>query len=96
MRDLPLLVVFDEPTSALDPQTEHGLFERIAETARSGANTAGTITLLISHRFSTVRMADHIVVLADGRILEQGSHTELMRRDGLYAELYGLQSRAYR
>jgi ATP-binding cassette subfamily B protein len=63
---------------------------------RFGANTAGTITLLISHRFSTVRMADLIVVLADGRILEQGSHAGLMRRDGLYAELYRLQSRPYR
>lgn len=96
MRDRPLLVILDEPTSALDPQTEHALFERIAASARAGANTAGTITLLISHRFSTVRMADLIVVLADGRVLEQGSHAELMQRNGLYAELYRLQSRAYR
>ncbi|HEX2037649.1 MAG TPA: ABC transporter ATP-binding protein [Chloroflexota bacterium] len=96
MRPRPLLVVFDEPTSALDPQTEHALFERIAAAARSGADDAGTITVLVSHRFSTVRMADKIVVLGDGRIVEQGSHAELMRRDGPYAELYRLQSRAYR
>jgi len=96
MHEQPLLVVFDAPTSALDPQAEHALFERIAATARSGANTAGTVTLLISHCFSTVRMADHIVALADGRILERGGHAELLRRGGLYAELYRLQSRAYR
>lgn len=95
MRDDPLLVVFDEPTAALDAQTEHALFERFAAAARAGAS-AGTVTVLVSHRFSTVQMADLIVVLDRGRIVEQGSHRELMRRDGLYAELYRLQSRAYR
>ena len=96
MRSRPLLVVFDEPTSALDPQTEHALFERIAAAARGGRNAAGTVTVLVSHRFSTVRMADRIVVLDGGRIREEGTHQELLRRGGPYAELYRLQSRAYR
>jgi ABC-type multidrug transport system fused ATPase/permease subunit len=95
MRAQPLLVTFDEPTAALDTQTEHALFERLAAAAHSGAS-AGAITVLVSHRFSTVRMADLIVVLDHGRILEQGSHQDLMRHGGLYAELYRLQSRAYR
>jgi ATP-binding cassette subfamily B protein len=95
MRDDPLLVVFDEPTAALDAQTEHALFERFAAAARAGS-AHGTVTLLVSHRFSTVRMADLIVVLDGGRVLESGSHAELMAAGGLYAELYRLQSRAYR
>jgi ATP-binding cassette subfamily B protein len=95
MRECPLLVVFDEPTAALDAQTEHALFERFAEAARAGSR-AGTVTLLVSHRFSTVRMADLIVVLDGGRVREAGSHAELMAAGGLYAELYQLQSRAYR
>jgi len=68
-----LLVLFDEPTAALDAPTEHALFERFAAAARNG-QSAGTVTVLVSHRFSTVRMADRIVVLAGGRIIEQGSH----------------------
>ena len=95
MRDDPLLVVFDEPTAALDPQTEHALFERFAAAARTGS-AHGTVTLLVSHRFSTVRMADLIVVLDAGRVCESGSHAELMAAGGLYAELYRLQSRSYR
>lgn len=95
MRTDPLLVVFDEPTAALDAQTEHALFERFAAAARAG-ESRGTVTLLVSHRFSTVRMADLIVVLDAGRVLEQGSHEALMAAGGLYAELYGLQSQAYR
>jgi ABC-type multidrug transport system fused ATPase/permease subunit len=91
----PLLVIFDEPTAALDAQTEHALFERFAEAAHSGMS-AGAVTVLVSHRFSTVRMADLIVVLDRGWIPEQGSHQDLMRHGGLYAELYRLQSRAYR
>jgi ATP-binding cassette subfamily B protein len=95
MRRDPLLVVFDEPTAAIDAPTEHALFERFAAAARSRASS-GTVTLLISHRFSTVRMADLILVIAGGRIVEQGSHDDLVRLGGLYAELYGLQAAAYR
>ena len=94
MREAPLLIVFDEPTAALDPPTEHALFERFAEAARR-ESSAGTITLLVTHRFSTIGMADLIVVLDQGRIVEQGSHAELLQLDGLYAELYQLQSRGY-
>jgi ATP-binding cassette subfamily B protein len=96
MRQSPLLLILDEPTASLDAQTEHQLFERYAEAARTWAEEAGTITLLISHRFSTVRMADLILVMNEGSIAEMGSHAELMGRGGLYAELYELQARAYR
>jgi ATP-binding cassette subfamily B protein len=95
MRQAPLLAVFDEPTAALDAHTEHALFERFAAAARDGRER-GTVTLLVSHRFSTVATADLIVVLDGGRIREQGSHRELMARGGLYAELFELQSRGYR
>lgn len=95
MRQEPLLVVFDEPTAALDAPTEHALFERFAQAARTGGSR-GTVTLLVSHRFSTVRMADLILVMEGGAIREQGSHAELTAQRGLYAELYELQSRAYR
>jgi ATP-binding cassette subfamily B protein len=96
MRDLPLLVVLDEPTASLDAPTEHAIFERSMTRARRAAAEAGAITLLISHRFSTVLMADLIVVLDDGRILERGTHRELLRLGGKYAELFELQARAYR
>ncbi|MCC2307516.1 ABC transporter ATP-binding protein [Cellulomonas chengniuliangii] len=96
MREAPLLLVLDEPTSALDAQAEHELFERYAENARRVGELTGAITLLVSHRFSTVRMADLILVVADGRIAEQGSHAELVSQGGLYAELFNLQAAAYR
>jgi ATP-binding cassette subfamily B protein len=95
MREHPLLLVFDEPTASLDPQTEHALFERIAAQTRESADD-GRVTLLISHRFSTVRMADQIVVLDGGSLLEHGTHADLLGRGGLYAELCGLQAKAYR
>lgn len=95
MREAPLLLILDEPTSALDAHAEHALFERYASAARSAAHTTGAITLLVSHRFSTVRMADHIVVLADGKVVEQGDHHTLTAAGGLYAELYGIQAHAY-
>jgi ATP-binding cassette, subfamily B, bacterial len=99
MRPTPLLMVLDEPTAALDAETEHALFERYASAARLGDSASidvGTITILVSHRFSTVRMADLIVVLDGSRLVEVGSHDELMQRDGPYADLYGIQAAAYR
>jgi ATP-binding cassette subfamily B protein len=96
MRDQPLVLVLDEPTASLDAETEHQLFDRYVQAARRTRAAFGGITILVSHRFSTVRAADLIVVLKDGRVVESGSHAELMARRGLYAELFGLQARAYR
>jgi ATP-binding cassette subfamily B protein len=97
MRDEPLLLVLDEPTAALDAETEHALFERYAAAARrEGDASSGRITVLVSHRFSTVRMADLIVVLDGARVVEVGRHDELMARNGQYAELYRIQAAAYR
>lgn len=97
MRDGPLLLVLDEPTAALDAETEHALFERYAAAAHGGGeNASGRITILVSHRFSTVRMADLIVVLDGARLVEVGTHEELMAKSGQYAELYGIQAAAYR
>jgi ATP-binding cassette subfamily B protein len=95
MRDLPLLLILDEPTASLDAITEAALFERYLS-ARQLAAQSGAITLLVSHRFSTVRMADLIIVLDEGRIVASGDHASLVRAGGLYAELYELQARAYR
>ena len=95
MRDQPLLLVLDEPTAALDAETEHALFERYAAAMR-GPGGNGRITVLVSHRFSTVRMADLIVVLDGARLVEVGTHDELMARKGQYSELYGIQAAAYR
>jgi len=95
MRDQPLLLILDEPTAALDAETEHALFQRYAAAAR-GNDGSGRITILVSHRFSTVRMADLIVVLDGARLVEVGTHDELMAKKGQYAELYGIQAAAYR
>ena len=95
MRDRPLLLVLDEPTAALDAETEHALFERYAEAARDDSHD-GRITILVSHRFSTVRMAGLIVVLDGARLVESGSHEELMAKGGQYSQLYGIQASAYR
>jgi ATP-binding cassette subfamily B protein len=94
MRDEPLVVALDEPTAALDAETEHQLFERYAGRARH-ARRNESITILVSHRFSTVRMADLIVVLDGARVAEVGSHEELMARGGRYSELYQIQAKAY-
>lgn len=97
MRDGPLVLVLDEPTSALDAESEHALFERYAAAAKgNGTNDAGRITILVSHRFSTVRMADLIVVLDGSHVVEIGSHEELTAKGGTYAQLYGIQAAAYR
>ena len=101
MRDEPLVQVLDEPTAALDAETEHALFERYAAAAREGFRPdgngrTGRITILVSHRFSTVRMADLIVVLDGARVAEVGRHEELLARGGPYAELYRIQAAAYR
>jgi len=96
MRAEPLLLLLDEPTASLDAATEHALFERFATQARRAADRSGAITFLVSHRFSTVRMADLILVIEDGRVAERGTHDDLMAADGRYAELYRLQARSYR
>ena len=97
MRERPLVLVLDEPTAALDAETEHALFERYAAAARSpGDGREGRVVILVSHRFSTVRMADQIVVLDGSRVVESGSHEALLARHGRYAELYGIQAAAYR
>jgi ATP-binding cassette subfamily B protein len=95
MRERPLLLILDEPTSALDAHAEHELFERYAQSARAVAKATGGIAIFVSHRFSTVRMADLIVVVDGGRIAEQGTHADLVTRDGIYAELFALQAAAY-
>jgi len=84
------MVILDEPTAALDARAEYETFNRFAELV------SGQMVLLISHRFSTVRMADRIVVLQEGGILEEGTHAQLLARNGLYAELFRLQAEGYR
>ncbi|WP_420130063.1 ABC transporter ATP-binding protein [Longimicrobium sp.] len=94
MRRDPLVVIFDEPTASLDAPTEHALFERYVHEARSGA-ARGAVTLLVTHRFSTVRSADLILVIDRGTVAELGGHEDLLLNDGLYAELYLMQARSY-
>jgi ATP-binding cassette subfamily B protein len=89
MRDAQILIL-DEPTAALDAQAEYDLFARIRELTRD--KTA----IFISHRFSTVRIADRILVIENGELIEQGSHEELLALDGRYAELFELQASSYR
>ncbi len=86
----PQLLILDEPTAALDARAEHQIFSRFVEL------TQGKCAVLISHRFSTVRMADRILVLHEGSLLENGSHHELLKKGGHYAELFSLQASGYR
>jgi ATP-binding cassette subfamily B protein len=88
MRDAEVLIL-DEPTSALDPEREFEIFQQFREL------TKGKTTILISHRFSTVRMADRILVIDDGQLVESGSHAELLAQDGLYAKLFHMQAQGY-
>jgi ATP-binding cassette subfamily B protein len=89
MRDAPVLIL-DEPTASLDARAEYEIFLRFRELA------ADRTAILISHRFSTVRMADRILVLEGGRLLEQGTHAELLALGGKYAGLFNLQAEGYR
>jgi ATP-binding cassette subfamily B protein len=89
LRDSQLFIL-DEPTAALDARSEYQVFQRFAEL------TAGKMALFISHRFSTVRMADRIVVLESGRIVEEGTHDKLTQMGGRYAEMFELQAASYR
>jgi ATP-binding cassette subfamily B protein len=89
MRDAQVLIL-DEPTAALDARAEYEAFLRFAELTR------GRMAVIISHRFSTVRMADRILVLRGGELIDQGTHDELVAKGGLYAELFSLQAAGYR
>lgn len=91
----PTVLVLDEPTAALDPQSEHDIFAAFAERARALGRSNGAITVLVSHRFSTVTMTDLIVVLDGGRVVETGSHAELMAAGGIYRGLFDAQARGY-
>jgi ATP-binding cassette subfamily B protein len=84
------IVILDEPTSALDARAEYEVFQRFI------GLTKGKTSIIISHRFSTVRMADRILVLKDGKVLEMGTHEQLLDKQGLYAELFDLQAEGYR
>lgn len=96
MRDHPLLIVLDEPTASLDAPSEAALFERYREAPRRLGETNGSITILVSHRFSTVHMADMILVLDGGTVTESGDHATLLASGGGYAELFTLQAAGYR
>jgi len=84
------IVILDEPSSALDPKAEMNIFSKLKKLMQ------GKSALIISHRYSTVKMADKILVLDKGRIVEQGSHKDLIKMDGKYASLYHTQARGYK
>ena len=93
-RSQPLLLVLDEPTAALDPEAERDLWDRYTSRSEAIAGNGG-ITVIVSHRLSTVRSADLIVVIDRGRVVEVGNHADLIAADGRYAELFALQAQAY-
>lgn len=95
MRDQPLLIVLDEPSASLDAPSEAALFDRYREASRRLGEVNGAITILVSHRFATVHMADTIVVMTNGTVAEAGDHATLMADGGLYAELFALQAAGY-
>ncbi|MGK8502887.1 ATP-binding cassette domain-containing protein [Nocardia asiatica] len=90
-----LLFVLDEPTASLDAPSEHAIFRKYMARSRASAEQTGAVTIVVSHRFSTVAEADLVLVMERGRLVEQGSHTELMARRGTYAEFYDIQAAAY-
>ena len=89
MRERADIMVLDEPTAAMDAEAEAEVFQRFRGLSQT------RMGIVISHRFSTVRMADHIIVLERGRVVEQGSHAELMQQNGRYAHLFTLQAEGY-
>ncbi|MEO3807444.1 ABC transporter ATP-binding protein [Sphaerisporangium sp. B11E5] len=95
VRPEPLLFILDEPTASLDAPSEHAVFTRYGERSRAIAAATGAITVLVSHRFSTVADADLILVMAGGRLVEMGTHDELLMRKGTYSDLYGMQVAAH-
>ncbi|MFD4342572.1 ABC transporter ATP-binding protein [Streptomyces anulatus] len=95
MRTDPLLLLLDEPAAALDAAAEHALFERFAAGSAVVGATSGAVTLFVSHRFSTVRLAQRIIVLGGGRVIETGTHEALMAEQGAYHEMFTLQADAY-
>lgn len=95
MRDQPLLMLLDEPAASLDPESEHAIYEQYAKRAATMRERNGGITFIVSHRFSTARLADLILVFKDGRVIEQGNHDQLVSTNGRYAELFKMQASSY-
>lgn len=95
MRDAPVLLVLDEPTASLDAMSEQAVFERYSRRSKRLASQNGAVTVIVSHRFSTVSAADQILVMHEGEVVERGTHPDLMKLGGRYAEMFELQARGY-